>query len=222
MDVYEDEHDCLVKIIDYKSGSRELDLTLVRYGIQLQLLLYLDAAMEIESAARPGRRILPAGAFYFHIGDMWADMTEALKAGTEDPAEALLSQFCMTGYANGDPDILPRIDHALTSEQDVRSSVVPVKMKKGQPDSSSRILSSQEFDRLIGTVRTRIRDMGKQMLGGEVNLDPYIYGQKNACEWCPYRNICAFERSAPGFKYRLLKKQKQEDLLGTDGEGTDG
>ncbi len=212
VDVFDDGSDCLVKIIDYKSGAKDLDLTYIYHGIQIQLLLYLNAAAEIEAVARNGRRILPAGAFYFHIGDMWADMTQELKRGDVNPEEALLACYRMKGFANGDPEILPRIDHALDSDHDGKSVVIQAAVKDGMPDARSKTLSTESFERLMGHTRERIRAMGQSMLAGEVSLNPYRFGQGDACSWCPYQDVCAFERSLPGFRARPLQKITPEDL----------
>lgn len=48
MDLCEDEEAVYVKIIDYKSGSTAFDLTALYYGLQLQLVVYMDAALEME------------------------------------------------------------------------------------------------------------------------------------------------------------------------------
>ena len=56
-----------MKIIDYKSGNTSFSLLNLYYGLQLQLVVYLNAAMELESKEHPEKKIEPAGIFYYHI-----------------------------------------------------------------------------------------------------------------------------------------------------------
>ena len=64
MDVFEDEDKVYVKIMDYKSGSTSFDLALLYHGLQLQLVVYMDAALKASGepasgeAGGPGRDLL--------------------------------------------------------------------------------------------------------------------------------------------------------------------
>ena len=63
MDVCEKDDTVYVKIIDYKSGNTSLDLVALYYGLQLQLVVYMDAALELEEKKHPGKEVEPAGIF---------------------------------------------------------------------------------------------------------------------------------------------------------------
>ncbi len=73
LDLCEDEQHVYVKIIDYKSGTTSFDLAALYYGLQLQLVVYMDAAVEMEERNHPGKEAVPAGIFYYHINDPLAD-----------------------------------------------------------------------------------------------------------------------------------------------------
>ena len=73
LDLCEDEHHVYVKIIDYKSGNTSFDLAALYYGLQLQLVVYMDAALEREEKRHPGKEAVPAGMFYYHIQDPVVD-----------------------------------------------------------------------------------------------------------------------------------------------------
>ena len=212
VDVFDDGQDCMVRIIDYKSGAKDLDLTMIYYGLQIQLFLYMDAAQEIERIRRKDRRVVPAGLFYFHVDDLWADMTEKLRNGEASPEEAVLECYRMKGYANSDPEVLRRIDRELVPEHAGKSPVIDAEYKKGELTSSSKVLSAQDLAQLQDHVRERIRIMGQSMMRGEIAQDPYVYGRSSSCDWCAYRGICAFEMRSPGFRWRRLEKKKHEDL----------
>lgn len=69
LDLCEDEKHVYVKIIDYKSGNTSFDLAALYYGLQLQLVVYMDAALEMEERKNPEKTAVPAGIFYYNIKD---------------------------------------------------------------------------------------------------------------------------------------------------------
>ena len=83
----------------YKSGSTRFDLTSVYYGLQLQLAVYLNAAMDMES--REGGEVHPAGMFYYHIEDPMLDYEEE-----EDTERRMLKELAFNGLVNADPDTI--------------------------------------------------------------------------------------------------------------------
>ena len=69
IDVCEKEQEVYIKVIDYKSGNKSFDLVALYYGLQLQLVVYLNAAMEMEQRIHRDKEIVPAGIFYYHVKD---------------------------------------------------------------------------------------------------------------------------------------------------------
>ncbi len=58
-----------VKVIDYKTGNTSFDLLALYHGLQLQLMVYLDGALQVEKRKYPDREIVPAGVFYYNVKD---------------------------------------------------------------------------------------------------------------------------------------------------------
>ena len=69
IDTCEDENRVYVKVTDYKTGRKVFDITSFYHGLQLQLPVYLNAALEAEGKRYPGKEIVPAGIFYYRIQD---------------------------------------------------------------------------------------------------------------------------------------------------------
>ena len=69
VDTCEAEDKVYVKVIDYKSGTRKFDLAALYYGLQLQLVVYMNAAVEMEQKRHPDKKIVPAAMLYYHIDD---------------------------------------------------------------------------------------------------------------------------------------------------------
>ncbi|MFR2711037.1 MAG: PD-(D/E)XK nuclease family protein, partial [Frisingicoccus sp.] len=66
-DVYDGEEARAVRIVDYKSGQKEFDLTEIFYGLSLQLVVYMESIARIEEERHPEKPIVKAGMFYYHI-----------------------------------------------------------------------------------------------------------------------------------------------------------
>ena len=69
VDTYREDGKIYVKVIDYKSGNTSFDLLSLYHGLQLQLVVYLNAAVEVLKRKHPNEEVLPAGIFYYHIDD---------------------------------------------------------------------------------------------------------------------------------------------------------
>ena len=95
LDLCEDEQHVYVKIIDYKSGTTSFDLAALYYGLQLQLVVYMDAAVEMEERNHPDKEVVPAGIFYYHINDPLADKQEGMTV--EEIEKQILRQLRMNG-----------------------------------------------------------------------------------------------------------------------------
>ena len=67
VDLYEDEEHVYVKVIDYKTGAKAFQLGEMYHGLQLQLIVYLNAVMEMEEQKHPEKEIVPAGIFYYQM-----------------------------------------------------------------------------------------------------------------------------------------------------------
>ena len=124
IDVSEDAEHVYVKVIDYKSGNRKFDLAALYYGLQLQLVVYMNAAMEMESRKHPDKEIVPAALLYYHIDDPTIETPVELT--DEQINEQILAKLRMNGVVNSDPEVVERLDRYM---QD-KSVVIPVEKKK--------------------------------------------------------------------------------------------
>ena len=140
IDVSEDAEHVYVKVIDYKSGNRKFDLAALYYGLQLQLVVYMNAAMEMESRKHPDKEIVPAALLYYHIDDPTIETPVELT--DEQINEQILAKLRMNGVVNSDPEVVERLDRYM---QD-KSVVIPVEKKKdGSFSARSSVLSREEM-----------------------------------------------------------------------------
>lgn len=208
IDVSEDAEHVYVKVIDYKSGNKKFDLAALYYGLQLQLVVYMNAAMELESRKHPDKEIVPAALLYYHIDDPTIETPVELT--DEQINEQILAKLRMNGVVNSDPEVVERLDHYL---QD-KSAVIPVEKKKdGSFSARSGILSREEMQLVSAYVDTKIRQIGREILDGKIAANPYEKGNEEACTYCSYKKVCGFDGSIPGYEKRQLEDLDKQTLM---------
>ena len=208
IDVSEDAEHVYVKVIDYKSGNKKFDLAALYYGLQLQLVVYMNAAMELESRKHPDKEIVPAALLYYHIDDPTIETPVELTQ--EQINEEILAKLRMNGVVNSDPAVVERLDRFL---QD-KSKVIPVEKKKdGSFSARSGVLSREEMQLVSSYVDTKIRKIGREILDGKIAANPYEKGNEEACTYCAYKKVCGFDGSIPGYEKRQLEDLDKQTLM---------
>lgn len=208
IDVAEDAEHVYVKVIDYKSGNRKFDLAALYYGLQLQLVVYMNAAMEMESRKHPDKEIVPAALLYYHIDDPTIETPVELT--DEQINEQILAKLRMNGVVNSDPGVVERLDRYM---QD-KSVVIPVEKKKdGSFSARSGVLSREEMQLISSYVDAKIRSIGREILDGKIAANPYEKGNEEACTYCAYKKVCGFDGSIPGYEKRQLEALDKQALM---------
>lgn len=208
IDVSEDAEHVYVKVIDYKSGNRKFDLAALYYGLQLQLVVYMNAAMEMESRKHPDKEIVPAALLYYHIDDPTIETPVELT--DEQINEQILAKLRMNGVVNSDPEVVERLDRYM---QD-KSVVIPVEKKKdGSFSARSGVLSREEMQLISSYVDAKIRSIGREILDGKIAANPYEKGNEEACTYCAYKKVCGFDGSIPGYEKRPLEDLDKQALM---------
>lgn len=206
MDLWEREREVYVRVIDYKSGNTSFQLLSLYHGLQLQLVVYLNAAMELTRRKYPGKEVRPAGIFYYHIDDPLLDTDE--EESEEEIREKIFEKLKLDGYVNADPQVYRAMDH----EMQAASKILPVaENKDGTLRKNSKAATGEQFGVISEFVNRKIAQLGLRMMRGEIDVNPYELGDKTPCEYCPYRSVCGFDEKIEGFSYRRLEKFDQAD-----------
>lgn len=208
VDQAQNEEGLFLRIIDYKSSSRGLDLVEVYYGLALQMLVYLDVIIS-QSEEWLGIQAKPAGMLYFHVHN--AMLSNADKIADEQIANELFKQYKMQGLLLADTDVVKMMDTQLESGS---SDVVPVGLKKnGGFYTYSKIASDENFADLQHHIRQLVYQAGIDLTSGDVKLNPYAYKQRTACTYCPFLSVCQFDPVLEENNYRKIQNMREEDVL---------
>lgn len=208
VDTYEEAESVYVKVIDYKSGNKQFDLVALYYGLQLQLVVYLNAAMEQQKKAHPDKQIVPAAILYYHVSDPM--VTPEKEMTPEEINEKILASLQMTGVVNGEEKIVNLLDRTF----ETKSDVIPVERKKdGSLSARSSVMSGEELREVSKFVNQKIYQIGTQILHGDIAVNPYEKGQADACTYCAYKSVCEFDGKIPGYRKRKLDGMTKEEAL---------
>ena len=208
LDTCIDDNRVYVKVIDYKSGSTKFDLIKLYHGMQLQLIVYMNAAMELEKKKHAQKEIVPGGLFYYHIDDPVIEITG--EVSEEEIQEAILKELKPDGLVNKEEAVYRAMDDAFEQKSDV----IPVEIKKnGELSARSSVASAEEFAVLSEYVNHSIVNMGNAIYEGTVEVSPFVEGQTSSCDYCPYKAICGFDRKIEGYQERKPRKLDKREIL---------
>ena len=196
-----------VKVIDYKSGNTSFDLVSFYYGLQLQLVVYLNAALEMERKLHPEKEIVPAGIFYYRLKD---PLAEGEHGQTQEEVEdAMLKRLRPDGIVNDDPAVVEKLDTGFEKA----SRVIPVSKKAdGSWSAVSSVASTNQLQALSGFVQSKLETLGKEMMDGKIQVKPYRRKKNTACDYCVFADLCGFDRKIPGSAFRQLKEFPKEEI----------
>ena len=224
IDTCESRDRILVKIVDYKSGGKALDYLSMYYGLQIQLVFYMNAATEGMQEKTPDKRIVPAAFFYYHIDDPMIEADAAI--GDEELNKKQIEKLKPTGSIRDDAGVISALDgsagEAIAKHEAYKSEVAKIELKKGgELSAKSETVSETDMEVMRDHVRQTVRHVGEDIIDGRIDLNPYRNGNKNACTYCPYSAVCGFDPGLPGYEYHVLPPMgKKEDILAAMKEET--
>lgn len=208
MDLCTEEDRIYVKVIDYKSGSTKFDLVKIYQGTQLQLMVYMNAAMELVKK-QSEKEVIPGGVLYYHIDDPVIEAEEAMTE--EEEREAILMQLRPDGMVNREESVY----RAMDEDFEGKSLAIPVTLKKSGEisESYSNVATDEEFAIIRDYVNMHIKETGRAILDGDISVNPYRNKNIDSCSYCPYASVCQMDLKIPGYHYRRLKEADREEVL---------
>ena len=193
IDLAKNENGKYIRIIDYKSSFKNIELNEFIAGLQIQLLTYLDAVTKIED-------VIPGGVLYFNLID---PIIKADKNMSDDEIEqAIKKQFKMQGLVLADVNVVRMMDKKLEKGA---SNVIPVYIDSKEQLSQTRssIVTKEQFENLQKYTNKVIKEIAKEILSGSIEIKPMynIKKKKTPCEYCEYKSICNFDTTQKQYNY---------------------
>ena len=153
-----------IALIDYKTGNDDISLKYLKYGINIQLPIYLYLSNELDF-------VNPKYAgFYlqkFNIND---------------------KDYRLVGYSNSDRDVLEKLDNNYDNSKIIKGLKT---LKDGSFAKTSKVLSNEDMDKIKNVVSSIINTVIDKIKNNSFDINPKVDNDKNiGCEYCQFNDIC--------------------------------
>lgn len=187
VDLYEQNGTVYIRVVDYKSGSKQFRAEDIQNGIDMQMMLYLYILCAYYQ--HQGISAQPGGVLYLGAnpkplvlkGKDLALLAEQNHEQLEKQAQQNVGT--RSGMLLGDPEILKKMDSQLIVEnKGVRSQYIPEKIQ---------LASCEEFSALFARIEELLQQMGTRIYQGDLAKAPQKFGaNKTGCEYCMIKDVC--------------------------------
>ena len=194
-----------LRVVDYKSGKKSFDLSAVRMGLDIQMLLYLFT-LQKTGVPRFGGSVEPAGVLYLPARD------DILSAQRNIPPEKLQAerekQLRRSGLLLAEPQVLQAMEHeALTQPR-----YLPIRINKSGNLSGS-LASAAQLGKLSRYVETLLHDIAREVRQGNIDADPCCRTEEDSpCRFCEWAPACHFQDGRDSDHFTYILPVKPEDF----------
>ena len=201
-----------LRVVDYKSGKKAFDLSAVKMGLDIQMLLYLFT-LQKEGKKHFGHEIEPAGVLYLPARD------EILSLERNIPPEKLASerqkQLKRSGLLLAEPAVLEAMEHDSLREP----HYLPLRVSRDGSLSGS-IASAAQLGKLGKYVEKLLHQIAAEVRQGNIDADPCCHSEDDSfCKYCDWADACHFQDGRDGDHLRYILPVKPEEFWGMlDGE----
>lgn len=196
---YQNIEDTYFSIIDYKTGTIDTNIEPMKYGLHMQLPVYLYLINYGRKFTSP----IFTGIYYQNILFNYPTWSDSLEKTLKD-------RYLLKGYSTNDTSILGNFDITYKDSELIKS------MKYSDDKGFSRyskIINNDTMYNLIKFTKNEIDTKTDKILEGDFEINPKVYDKKNiSCEYCKFKDICFMKEQ--DIKY--LDKVEDLSFLGGD------
>ena len=170
----------VVCLIDYKTGSADISLKYIDYGLGMQLPIYAYLVNHSKL-----KNICLAGFYLQKIH------LEVPKKGKKSLDEMLVDNLKLEGYSNKNKDILRLIDENYEKSSVIKSMSVK---KDGNFGRYAKVLNDEEIKELVDFTKEKLKETADNINKAEFNINPKKIDKDNiSCKFCKFKDICFME-----------------------------
>ena len=192
----------LLRVIDYKTGRKAFDLSEIVHGRNMQMLIYLFALQESGSMMY-GKRVTPAGVLYVPARDVV--LKTSRNATDEEIKKMREKELRRKGLVLSDAAVIDLMENGEEKRY------LPVKTAKDGIKGDS-LVSSEQIGMLADHVKHMLRRAADEIRSGRIDCNPYFASANdNACQYCEYGSVCAFDEDS-GDRRKFVSKLKTSEV----------
>ncbi len=200
VDMYSDGEKSYVRVVDYKTGHKDFSMNDIYNGINLQMFLYLFSICQ-NGADYYGVSPTPAGVLYYPADERVPTVNRgATSTDIEKEKEKLRRQ---KGLLLNDIKIIEAMDSTVSGK------FIPATLKKdGSLTKSDKLITLHGFEAIERHIEKIIKEIGEEMIKGNVTPNPFKTTTANSCRYCDYAPICGYEPIRGGRQYKDYKSSE--------------
>lgn len=196
----------LVSVIDYKTGSIITSINNLKYGLSMQLPIYLYLIHKSNLFSNP--RIV--GIYLQKVLNSSYSFDSK-----KNKLDIIKENLKLQGYSNSDIEILSKFDKNYENSELIKSMKTT---KDGNFSRYSKVLSDEDFSRIIDYTDIKINEAVDSILNGDFSINPKVIDKDNvSCKYCKYKDICFMTNS----DIEYLDKVDDLSFLGGEDNGMD-
>ncbi|MBR4097384.1 MAG: PD-(D/E)XK nuclease family protein [Oscillospiraceae bacterium] len=217
VDVFEFEGQMYVRVIDYKSGTKDFNFEELVYGMNMQMLLYLFAITDTNSSGAY-KNAVPSGVLYMPAKDTLTLLGRSDDIEDESQRMKVFNStykmkgmvLCESGQAD---DLVVR-----AMEEKAENNYIPIRFKRdGGYYDYSKPVTLDELDKLRKYSYELMKASVDEMTDGRIEANPLQMGQKLPCAYCDYKSVC--DNYPPKQKRSYNKKYAEKEIDKIMGRG---
>ncbi|MCR4616762.1 MAG: exodeoxyribonuclease V subunit gamma [Lachnospiraceae bacterium] len=206
VDTANDGGEVFVRIVDYKSSAKSLDLNKVYDGRQMQLPMYM--AQELDRLRKENITSYPAGMFYYHVEDPVINVSAP--DDDEKNKKERIKASKLSGYVTNDDRIISMNDEEL-SNQSGDSDVIRVTYKADKTTSAaSKVMSMDDMNAIMTYTKNIACEMGEEILDGDITINPI---EGDSCNYCAFKASCPLDARIKGYSKRTSNKMDDKTIM---------
>ena len=198
-----------LRIIDFKTGTQGLNLADIYYGLKIQLLTYLQVALQYYAQlVPPGETLLPAGVLYYFFrsgivsteGPVSAKEAEALhisklKADGLLVADMKALKLAQRDLSTGSSTLLPLslLTKAAPYLEDAEAFAELENPLELFGKRNTTVVTQEQLALLLQHTKRMIAALGEEIHRGNIAVRPCRIRQFIGCQYCSYQAICQIE-----------------------------
>ena len=201
-DAYKTKDGTFIRVIDYKTGSKSFKLEDVFYGLDVQLVVYMNALVNSDPSYNYG------GALYFMINEPNVNANSHIS--DERVSDILENSLKLKGMIVKDETVLSGYDSKTAS---IRNK-----------------FELEKFALIDKYLKELLSGICTDMANGDISIKPYKKSSFSPCEYCKYSSVCRFDPTDGLNTYNYLEGiskadeifKRMEETVNVDEKSTNG
>ena len=167
--------DTYFSIVDYKTGKIDTNIEPMKYGLHMQLPVYLY----LINYGRVFTNPIFTGIYYQNILFSYPKWEKNMD-------KVLKDRYLLKGYSTDNTEILEKFDTTYEESNLIKSMKYTDKF-----DRYSKVIDDDTMYELLKYTKKHIEGRVDKIINGEFTINPKVYKEENVgCMWCKYRDIC--------------------------------